>query len=37
VIPAIYFVVAVRFWFYGPVIIAATSTACFIVAAALAG
>jgi hypothetical protein len=34
-IPAIYFVVALRFWFYGPVIITATSMACFIVAAAL--
>jgi hypothetical protein len=33
--PAIYFVLALRFWFYGPVIITATSTACFIVAAAL--
>jgi hypothetical protein len=34
-IPAVYLVVALRFWFYGPVIITATSTACFIVAAAL--
>jgi hypothetical protein len=34
--PAIYLVVALRFWFYGPVIITATSTACFVVAAALA-
>jgi hypothetical protein len=33
--PAIYFVIALRFWFYGPVIITATSTACFIVAALL--
>lgn len=37
VIPAIYLVVALRFWFYGPVIITATSTACFIVAVVLSG
>jgi hypothetical protein len=34
-IPATYFVVALRFWFYGPVILTATSTACFIVATVL--
>jgi hypothetical protein len=34
-IPAIYFVLALRFWFYGPVIITAASTACFTVAAVL--
>jgi hypothetical protein len=31
-IPAIYFALALRFWFYGPVIITAASTACFILA-----
>jgi hypothetical protein len=34
-IPAIYLIVALRFWYYGPVIVTGTSTACFIVAAAL--
>ena len=33
--PATYLVVALRFWFYGPVIITATSTACFTVATVL--
>lgn len=35
VIPAIYFILALRFWFYGPVIITAISTVCFIVAVVL--
>ena len=35
-VPAAYFVVAVRFWFYGPVIITGASTACFAVSAVLA-
>jgi hypothetical protein len=35
-IPAIYVVVALRFWFWGPVLIASTSTACFAVSAVLA-
>jgi hypothetical protein len=30
-----YLVVALRFWFYGPVLIAGTSTACFAIAAVL--
>jgi hypothetical protein len=34
-VPAVYLAVALRFWFYGPVIITATSTACFTVAAVL--
>lgn len=33
--PAIYLVLALRFWFYGPVIITITSMACFILAAVL--
>ena len=33
---ATYFVVALRFWFYGPVIITATSTVCFTIATVLA-
>jgi hypothetical protein len=33
--PAAYLVLSLRFWFYGPVIVTATSTACFIVAALL--
>jgi len=33
--PAAYLVLSLRFWFYGPVIVTATSTACFIVAAVL--
>lgn len=32
---AAYLVLSLRFWFYGPVVITGTSTACFIVAAAL--
>ena len=35
-IPAVYFAVALRFWFYGPAIITGASTACFTVAAVLA-
>lgn len=35
-VPAIYLVVALRFWFWGPVLIAGTSTACFTVSAVLA-
>jgi hypothetical protein len=33
--PAIYLAIALRFWFYGPVIITAASTACFTVSAVL--
>jgi hypothetical protein len=34
-VPVIYVVVALRFWFYGPLIITAASTACFTIAALL--
>ena len=33
--PAVYLVIALRFWFYGPVIVTAVSTGCFVVAAVL--
>jgi hypothetical protein len=33
--PAAYFVLALRFWFYGPVLVTAASTACFTIAAVL--
>ncbi len=32
-VPAIYLAVSLRFWFYGPAIITATSTACFTISA----
>jgi hypothetical protein len=34
-VPATYLLVALRFWFYGPVIITGTATACFTVSAVL--
>jgi hypothetical protein len=34
-VPATYLAISLRFWFYGPVIITATSTACFTIAAVL--
>ena len=33
--PAIYLVLSLRFWFWGPVIITGTATACFAISAAL--
>jgi hypothetical protein len=33
--PAAYFVISLRYWFYGPVLVTATATACFTVAAVL--
>jgi hypothetical protein len=35
-VPAVYLVVALRFWFWQPTVIVATSTACFIASAVLA-
>jgi hypothetical protein len=35
-VSAAYFVVAMRFWFYGPAVITGASTVCFTVAAVLA-
>jgi hypothetical protein len=34
-LPAVYLVVALRFWFWQPTLIVATSTACFLVSAVL--
>ncbi len=34
-VPAVYLIVSLRFWFYGPVLITGTSTACFAIAAML--
>ena len=35
VFPAIYLVLSLRFWFYGPALITGTATVCFVVAAVL--